>query len=268
MSKMDALDGDSPRMAALRSKAEQQVREGKARPALAEVDARALVHELQVHQIELEMQNDELQRAQTAAQEASERYGDLFDFAPVACFLWDHEGRILEVNLAGAALLGLDRSIVVHKRFGQFVALEDRVRFAEFCGRVLLADAKQTCSVKILKDGQVVDVLVEGIAPQDRQGQGKLCRAAVIDISRQKRADELAAANRAMEIEIAANRRAEQELARLASLPILNPNPIVEVDLNGQVQFSNPAALRLFPDLEQPRSGTSLAGRCNPARGR
>ena len=99
--------------------------------------------------------------------------------------------------------------------------------------------------------GRSVYARVEGIAAPERQGQEKLCRAAVIDITQQRRADELAAANQAMEIEIAANKRAEQELARLASLPILNPNPIVEVDLNGQVQFSNPAALRLFPDLEQ-----------------
>ena len=56
-------------------------------------------------------------------------------------------------------------------------------------------DTKQTCEVKILKDGQAVDVLVEGIATQDRQGQERLCRAAVIDISQQKRADEAAAAD-------------------------------------------------------------------------
>ena len=107
------------------------------------------------------------------------------------------QGRILEVNLAGAALLGLDRDAVIHKRFGQFVAMEDRARFADFCARVLATDTKQTCEVKILKDGQAVDALVEGIATQDRQGQERLCRAAVIDISQQKRADELAAANRA-----------------------------------------------------------------------
>ncbi len=212
MSDMEGRDSVSPRMAELRSKAEQQVRTGNARPGLAEVDARALVHELQVYQIELEMQNEELQRAQAAAREASERYGDLFDFAPVACFLWDHEGRILEVNLAGAALLGLDRGMVVHKRFGQFVVAEDRARFAEFCHQVMLADAKQACEVKILRDGQVVDALVEGVAAQDRQGQGKLCRAAVIDISQQKRADELAKANLALQAEIAARQEAEQAL--------------------------------------------------------
>ena len=186
-----------PELVLKRRKAEQRLHVGKARPALAasETDARALVHELQVYQIELEMHNEELQRAQAAAEEASRRYGDRFDFSPVAYFLWDYEGRILEVNLRGAALLGLDRSVVVHKRFGQFVAMEDRARFADFCHRVLATDTKQTCEVKILKDEQAVDALVEGIAAHDRHGQERLCRAAVIDISRQKRADESAPAD-------------------------------------------------------------------------
>ena len=112
---------------------------------------------MRVHQIELEMQNEELQGAQAAAQEAAARYSDLFDFAPIAYFLWDHEGRILEVNLAGTALLGLERGMVVHKRFSQFVAMEVRAAFANFCHRMLLADTKQTCEVKILRDGQAVD---------------------------------------------------------------------------------------------------------------
>jgi len=106
-----------------------------------------------------------------AAREASEKYGDLFDFAPVGYFLWDAEGRILEVNLAGAALLGLDRDAVVQKRFGQFVAIEDRTAFADFCKRVLTTDTKQTCEVKFLSDGQPVYALVEGIAADDRQGR-------------------------------------------------------------------------------------------------
>ena len=214
MNAKEASDWGSPEVAELRSKAEQHIHAGKARPALtaSEADARALVHELQVHQVELEMQNEELHRAQVAAEEASQKYGDLFDFAPVGYFLWDHEGRILEINLAGAALLGLDRGLAVHKRFGQFVAAEHRATFADFCHRVSLADTKHTCELKILKDGQAVDVLVEGIAAQDRQGPRRLCRAAVIDISQQKRADELAVANRALQAEIAARKQAEQSL--------------------------------------------------------
>ena len=123
-----------PELALKRRKAEQRLHTGKARPALAvsEADAHALVHELQVYQIELEMQNEELQRAHAAAEEASQRYGNLFDFSPVAYFVWDHEGQILEVNLRGAAMLGLDRSMVVHKRFGQFVAAECRRPLCRF----------------------------------------------------------------------------------------------------------------------------------------
>ena len=66
------------------------------------------------------------------------------------------EGRILQVNLAGAAMLGLEHSEVVQKRFGQFVAMENRPAFADFCKRVLTTDTKQTCEVKLLKDGQPV----------------------------------------------------------------------------------------------------------------
>ena len=108
---------------------------------------RALVHELQVHQIELEMQNEELQRARTEAQEVSEKYYDLFDFAPAGYFLWDREGRILEVNLAGAALLGLDRNVASRKRFLQFVSTESRGVLAEFLKRVLTTDTMHACEI-------------------------------------------------------------------------------------------------------------------------
>ncbi len=163
-----------------------------------------------MHQIELEMQNEELLRAQAAAQEESEKYYDLFDFAPIGYFLWDQDAQILEVNLAGAAMLGLDRKTVAQKRFGQFVAMEDRPAFADFCKRVLVTDTMQTCEVKLLNDRQPVYALVEGISAKDRQGQeGRLCRAAVIDITQQKRADELATANQTLEAEIAARKAAE-----------------------------------------------------------
>jgi PAS domain S-box-containing protein len=212
----EAMDGKSPDAAELRCKAEQRLgaRETQPSEGPAVADAMALVHELQVHQIELEMQNEELLRARAAAEEASQKYGDLFDFAPVGYYLWNHAGRILEVNLAGAAILGLDRGAVIQKRFGQFVAAECRARFADFATRVLASDAKQTCEVKIHQDGQAVDVLIEGIAAQGGQGQSPLCRAAVIDLSQQKRADALAAANQALQSEIAAHRQTEEELQR------------------------------------------------------
>jgi PAS domain S-box-containing protein len=240
-------DSEPAQPANLRRKAEERLRatEGNHGPPRAEVDARALVHELQVHQIELEMQKEELQRARVPAEEASEKYGDLFDFAPVGYFLWGHDTRILEVNLAGATLLGLDRNAVIHKRFGQFVALENRPAFADFCERVLTTDTKQTCEIKLLKDGQGVAVLVEGIAAQDRQEQGKLCRAVVIDITQQKRTDELTATNEALRAEIAARQRADVALRSAAQFPDENPCPVVRIDRAGTVLYVNRSSIAL-----------------------
>jgi len=228
MNEKKNVDSGPPPASDLRHEAERRLHTRKASPAeaVAEEDARALVHELQVHQIELEMQNEELQRARAAAEEASEKYGDLFDFAPVGYFLWDAEGRILEVNLAGAALLGLDRNAVLQKQFGQFVAMENRPEFLDFCKRVLTTDTRQTCEVKFLKDGQPVYALVEGIAAQDHQGQGKLCRAAVIDITASKQAEEKLAE---------LDRRKDQFLAMLSHelrnplAPILNAVQLLQL---------------------------------------
>ena len=146
------------------------------------------------------------------AEEALEKYSDLFDFAPVGYFLWDRQGQILEVNLAGAALLGLDRGAAIRKRFGQFVAPEGRPALAEFLKRVLAADTKQTCQLDLQTGDPLLSVLVEGIATADRQGRRRLCRAAVIDITQEKRADELAAANQAQQAEIAARKQAEEAM--------------------------------------------------------
>ncbi|MGA2061347.1 MAG: GAF domain-containing protein, partial [Thermoguttaceae bacterium] len=186
--------GKSPQADGLRRKAKQLLRKKKKAGAVetpAKKDARELVHELQVHQIELEMQNKELQDAQAAAEDLSIKYMDLFDFAPTGYFLWDAQGKILDLNLAGAILLGLERSTAIKKRFGQFVAVEDRPIFADFCKKVMLAKTKQTCEIKLLIDVKPLDVLVEGIAGLYRKGEGTLCRAAVIDITQRKQVDSM-----------------------------------------------------------------------------
>jgi len=83
----------------------------------------ALLHELQVHQIELEMQNDELRRDQLEIEEAHERQVDLYDFAPVGYLTLDPKGVITGANLTAATLLGKERKLLVGRRFASAVCV-------------------------------------------------------------------------------------------------------------------------------------------------
>jgi PAS domain S-box-containing protein len=106
------------------------------------VSAAALAHELQVHQIELEIQNEELRRVQAALETARDRYIDLYDFAPVGYFTLDGHGAIVEANLTGAGLLGLDRSSLVGAHLSQFIAPGDRGRWQRQVQELLQGDER------------------------------------------------------------------------------------------------------------------------------
>lgn len=86
----------------------------------------ALAHELIVHKIELEMQNEELRHTHAALEEALERYRDLYEFAPVGYITVNPEGLITEINLAGSELLGIASHTAINRRFATFVAPQDR----------------------------------------------------------------------------------------------------------------------------------------------
>ena len=231
MNEKEAMDSGSSRAADLRQEVAQRLRDQTATPVegMAEVDVRALLRELQVHQIELEMSNEELLRAQTAAQQASDKYHDLFDFAPIGYFRLDGQGRILEVNLAGAALLGLDRSTATKQRFGQFVAMEHRAAFAEFCKRVLATTAKQTCEIELRRNEEPVYAVVEGISAQDG-GANRSLRVTVTDVTERMQAEQTL-------------HEGEQRCRDVAELL---PQTVYEVELEGRLTFVNRQALAMF----------------------
>jgi PAS domain S-box-containing protein len=154
-------------------------------------DTQALVHELQVHQIELETQNEELKRTRLDAEVALAKYTDLYDFAPIGLFTLGALGQIIEANLAGAALLGMDRCSLVNKHFRKFVAQADRAAFDDFCKSVFENSANQICELVLLKSkGASFYARIEGIAIEDRMLNEKQCRIAVIDITERRRAFE------------------------------------------------------------------------------
>ena len=114
-----------------------------------EADLRRLMHELQVHQIEFKIQNEELIDAQNERQKVLERYTSLYEFAPVGYFNFNANGEILLVNLTGAKLMGLDRDKLHARRFALFVVPTDRLTFADFLVQVFASEAKQVCELKL-----------------------------------------------------------------------------------------------------------------------
>ena len=176
---------DAPEM---RRRAEERLREqhpetGQAR---TEAETQRLVHELQVHQIELEMQNEELQTARDEVASGLEKYSDLYDFAPVGYLTLDPEGRVLEANLTCASLLGIDRSRLVKRRFGVFVSAADLPAFNAFITRVFESKAREFCEVMLLKEGKPpVEVRIEAVVA----ASGRECRAAVTDIAERKQGE-------------------------------------------------------------------------------
>ncbi len=115
-----------------------------------------LVHELQVHQIELEMQNDELRQGQISLEEANRKYSDFYDFAPVGFLTLDESGLIREVNLTAASQLGVTRRHLVDKPFRFFIEVEDRDRFRLYLKRVFQEPGPQPGEIKLQRpDGGV-----------------------------------------------------------------------------------------------------------------
>jgi PAS domain S-box-containing protein len=128
----------------LRRRAEQRLRaRTPAAPGDAHADARALQHDLDVHRIELELQNDELRAARDRLEASLARYTELFDFAPVGYVVVDAGGTIRELNFAAARLLGAERRRIVNTRFGLFVVEPQRGELADAMKQVTARAAEE-----------------------------------------------------------------------------------------------------------------------------
>lgn len=114
---------------------------------------RNLIHELQVHQIELEMQNEELHGAQASLEEARDRFADLFEFAPVGYFVLDASWRITEVNLTAAGLLRIPRVDLIGQPLKYFVSEDSQDVFRQFLQKLQSGSRSVTEELRMLQGG-------------------------------------------------------------------------------------------------------------------
>ncbi|MDO9080524.1 MAG: ATP-binding protein [Desulfuromonadales bacterium] len=203
-----------PAAAELRRFAEKQVQgtgsEGRGTSQSGDETSR-LLHELQVHQIELELQNAELRQARDEVETVLGNYTDLYDFAPVGYVTLDFAGVIRAANLTAARLLGMERSRLPGRNIARFVVNETRPHFAAFLDKVFSSQGKESCEQALTTTGSApLFVQIEAVV----SASGQECRAVLIDISERRlmeeklsilrrdldtRVDELAAANLELE---------------------------------------------------------------------
>jgi two-component system cell cycle sensor histidine kinase/response regulator CckA len=202
----------------LRHRAEERVREtgdeipGPGR-ALSSEESRPVLHDLRVHQIELEMQNEELRRTQAELEVSRARYFDLYDLAPVGYVTIGEQGLILEANFTAATLLGLPRGALVQQRLTRFIVAEDPDRYYLHRKRLLSTGARQVLDLRLKKkDGTQFWARFEATTTPDAERAGEVCRVVVSDISELKRLEE---ERQRFEHELRQTQKAES-LARMA----------------------------------------------------
>ena len=176
----------TPETDQLREDAEARLTNSNKRSAseLSFLDTQKLLHELQVHQSELEMQNESLREARDSEDRALYRYTELFDFAPIGYFVLDPSSRIKQVNLRGASLLGLERLNLINRLFLNYVTSEHRSTFSNCMAKALQSSDKQICEILVQIDKQAVWINLEA----NMEVTSTNCLVAMTDISERKKA--------------------------------------------------------------------------------
>jgi PAS domain S-box-containing protein len=163
-----------------------------------------IVHRLAVHQIELDLQQQELRAARERLAESLARYVDLYDFAPAGYLTLDRKGTVVQSNLCGAELLGVERASAVGLRLVDRVVADERDQVAQFVDRAVRTRGEHTCELHLVRYAQPdATVAIEA----RRSPDGDQLRLAMVDVT------ELRAAQRAAaQLEVVAQR---EETARM-----------------------------------------------------
>ena len=247
----------------LRRRAEESLSKDFAeQPEFSDVDTQKPIHELRVHQVELEMQNEELRQAQSELAQSRDRYLELYDFAPIGYFTLDKKGLIKEVNLAGAELVGLERAHLIQKQFSRFIAPGSQDAFYFHRKRVLASEDRQVCELVLVnKNGAQFHAQLQTVAVGDFKHSSSQLHIAVIDITArvrfeeklkasheelerqvEDRTSELTEANLELKEEIVQRRQMELKLKDSEEkyrIVVENANEGIIVTQDGKIEFLN-----------------------------
>jgi PAS domain S-box-containing protein len=154
---------------------------------LAEFDNMKLLHELQVHQIELEMQNEELKIAHEKAYNAIEKYTELYDYAPSGYLSISKDGDIIDLNFAAATMLGNDRIHLKNKRFGLYISHDSIKEFNNLLHRTFMLNQKESCELILIHKTDSVDKSMYVHADAQVSKDNSKCLIIMTDISELKK---------------------------------------------------------------------------------
>ena len=150
-----------------------------------------MLHELLVHKVELEMQNEELREAQLELEASRNRYSGLYDFSPVGYITTSEKGLVLEANVTMAAMLGVGKSVMINQPFRQFIARDFQDIYYLHKKKLFEEKTRQVCELKLVKkDGSQFYAQLECILVEDAERDVAQIRMAVIDISERKQMEE------------------------------------------------------------------------------
>ena len=203
-------------------------------------DPEEVLQELRIHQIELEMQNDQLRRTEQELEQSRHKYADLYDFAPIGYFSLDKNGIVTEANYTGCQMLGVEKSRLINKPFHSYVDKDSQNQYYLHRKAAMTPGPGQTCEITIVrKDGETFEARPDSI-PVLNDGEHVVgCRVAVIDITKRKETEQA---------EEEARKQVINERNRLQAVLEALPVGVSIVDEKG----GNPQVNRMFEQIWAP----------------
>ncbi|WNH07762.1 ATP-binding protein [Thalassobellus suaedae] len=213
----------------LRAKAEAKIREkSNVIENLTLEESKSLLHELEVHQVELEMQNEELRETQHRLEEIRDQYTDLFDFAPIGYLVLDEKAIIKNINLTACDLLGIERSFLIEKPFSAYITNGE--------SRTLFLNLRKAFETGILHSFEIeikhktkgsFTALLQGAITKNQKTNDTVCRVSLIDITELKEAEILQLQHKSLQKE----KEKIQEYLNLAPVVFLLIDPQYKVQM-------------------------------------